>query len=583
MTRVTARAAVLIAVLVWSTGVSAQPRPMGFVEALSLPVIQDPQLSPDGRQVVFAMETADWKANRRISHLYRINVDGTDQVQLTFGERGETSPRWSPDGAQLAFLARRDGDEHNQIYLLHAGGGEARRLTTLASAPSSIAWAPDGTRLFLVAPDAKTPEEREKDRLQDDVYAFEETNFKQRHLWTVDLAGATTRVTEGAFSVGQFAISPDGSRLVMSRAPSPLLEFSHLAELWVTDARGGDARQLTSGNRVSEGSLSISPDNGRVLFRAGANEALDGYHNGKVFVLPLAGGTARLATPADATYDVSDAEWSKDGSTIFFVASLGVHDEVFSLDVAVAARDRAHERRAQPRGLRLPARRGPVRLHPQHRRAPRRGARRDARGPRAAARDARLRGSGVALPAGEAGTLHLEGARRADGRGPALLPGRVSRRPALPAHRGHPRRTGIVGQVRIQPRRAGLRRQGVCGAEAELPRQHGVWGRVPSRDVEGILQAVAPRRHDRHRRRDCEGPGGSREAREDGLERGRSHDEQDDHLHRSLQGGEQRGRRGELDLDVRTDRTIASSGRPGSAARRGRPTRRSMCTGITHR
>ena len=61
---------------VWAVGVSAQPRPIGFVEALSLPVIQDPQLSPDGRQVVFVMETADWKANRRLGHLYRINVDG---------------------------------------------------------------------------------------------------------------------------------------------------------------------------------------------------------------------------------------------------------------------------------------------------------------------------------------------------------------------------------------------------------------------------------------------------------------------------------------------------------------------------
>ena len=140
MDRVTARAVVVIAVLGWSIGASAQPRPMGFVEALSLPVIQDPQLSPDGRQVVFAMETADWKANRRVGHLYRINVDGTDQVQLTFGERGETSPRWSPDGTQVAFLARRDGDEHNQIYLLHSGGGEARRLTTHAAAPASIAW-----------------------------------------------------------------------------------------------------------------------------------------------------------------------------------------------------------------------------------------------------------------------------------------------------------------------------------------------------------------------------------------------------------------------------------------------------------
>jgi dipeptidyl aminopeptidase/acylaminoacyl peptidase len=334
MTRLIGRSAVVSAVLVWAIGAAAQPRPMGFVEALSLPVVQDPQLSPDGRQVVFAMEAADWKANRRISHLHRLDVDGSNLVQLTFGERGETSPRWSPDGTQLAFLARRDGDEHNQIYLLHAGGGEARRLTTHASAPTSITWAPDGTRLFFIAADDRTPDQREKARLQDDVYAFEETNFTQRHLWTADLAGATARVTGGAFSVGQYAISPDGSRLVMSRTSSPLLEFSHLAELWVSEARGGEARQLTSGNRVSEGSLSIAPDNTRVLFRAGANEAMEGYHNGKLFVLPLAGGPPRLVTPADATYDVSEAEWSKDGSAIFFVANLGVHDEVFSLEVA---------------------------------------------------------------------------------------------------------------------------------------------------------------------------------------------------------------------------------------------------------
>lgn len=334
MRRVTARAAVVTAAVMWAVAAAAQPRPLGFVEALSLPVIQDPQLSPDGRQVVFAMESADWKANRRISHLHRINVDGTDQVQLTFGERGETSPRWSPDGAQVAFLARRDGDDHNQIYLLHTGGGEARRLTTHASAPASLSWAPDGSRLYFVAADPKTAEEREKDRLQDDVYAFEETNFKQRHLWAVDLAGAATRLTDGAFSVGQYAASPDGSRLVMSRVPSPLLEFSHLAELWVTDHRGADAMQLTSGNRVSEGGLSVSPDNTRVLFRAGANEALEGYHNGKLFIVPIAGGPVRLVTPADATFDVRDAEWAKDGATIYFVANLGVHDELFGLDVA---------------------------------------------------------------------------------------------------------------------------------------------------------------------------------------------------------------------------------------------------------
>jgi dipeptidyl aminopeptidase/acylaminoacyl peptidase len=322
---------VLFAASAW-----AQPRALGFVDAISLPSVQDPQLSPDGQQLVFVLDAPDWKANRRVGHLHRIDVDGTDLVQLTFGERGESSPRWSPDGTQVAFLARREGDEHNQIYLLQMGGGEARRLTTHATPPSALAWAPDGARVYFLASDPKSAEEKEKERLQDDVYAFEETNFKQRHLWNVDLAGVSQQVTEGAFSITRFAISPDGTRLVTSRTSSPLLEFSHLNELWVSDVQGRDPRQLTSGNRVNEGGMAIAPDNARVLFVAGANEAMEGYHNGKVFVLPLSGGPARLVTPADAAYDVSEAEWSNDGSTIYFVANVGVHDEVFRLEVGTS-------------------------------------------------------------------------------------------------------------------------------------------------------------------------------------------------------------------------------------------------------
>jgi dipeptidyl aminopeptidase/acylaminoacyl peptidase len=328
------RAGAVIATLFWAVAAAAQPRPLGFVDAMSLPAIQDPHLSPDGTQVLFVMDAPDWKANRRVGHIYRIKVDGSDQVQLTFGERGETNPRWSPDGSQIAFLARRDADEQNEIYVLNAGGGEARRLTSHPTAPESIAWTPDGARIYFIAAEAKTKDEKERDRLRDDVYAFEETNFKQRHLWHVDLAGVAERVTEGAFSVMHFALSPDGTRLVTARAPSPLLEFSHLSELWVSDAMGHEARQLTSGNRVSEGGMAIAPDNARLLFTANANDAMEGYHNGKVFVIPLAGGRAQLVTPADAAYDVAEAEWSKDGSAIYFVAAVGIHDEVFRLDVA---------------------------------------------------------------------------------------------------------------------------------------------------------------------------------------------------------------------------------------------------------
>ena len=124
------RSALLVAcvLLVSVTAFAQEKRAMGFVDTLELPSLQDPQLSPDGKQILFVMDRPDWKSNRRSGHIYRINADGTNQVQLTFGEHGESAPRWSPDGKAIAFTARRDSDTHNQVYLLDASGGEARRF-----------------------------------------------------------------------------------------------------------------------------------------------------------------------------------------------------------------------------------------------------------------------------------------------------------------------------------------------------------------------------------------------------------------------------------------------------------------------
>jgi dipeptidyl aminopeptidase/acylaminoacyl peptidase len=320
-----------LTVTVWAQ----KKRALTFVDALELPSVQDPQLSPDGKQILFVMDGADWKANRRTGHIYRINADGTGQVQLTFGERGESSPRWSPDGRTIAFTARRDADANNQIYLLEVAGGEARRLTNHPTAPGNVTWAPDGKTIFFAASDAKSADEKEKDRVQDDVYSFEETNYKQRHLWTTDLEGKTKKITDGAdFSVSSYALSPDGTRLAISRTTSPLLEFSHLAEVWVMAADGSGAKQMTSGNRVSEGGLAISPDNTQLLFTAAANEKFEGYHNRKIFVMPMAGGAARQISPLDASYEVGEAAWSKDGRAVYFTANVGVSDQVFRLSPA---------------------------------------------------------------------------------------------------------------------------------------------------------------------------------------------------------------------------------------------------------
>lgn len=325
--------AVLVCLLLLSPVGAQEKRGRTFVDAIEQAIVGDPQLSPDGKQLLFTIDRADWKANRRIGHIYRINADGTGQVQLTFGERGESSPRWSPDGKSIAFTTRRDADTNNQIYLLNVEGGEARRLTSHATAPGTLTWAPDGKSIYFVAADAKSAEERERDRVFDDVYAFEENNFKQRHLWTTDLDGKTRRITEGDWNVSGYELSADGKRIAMQRTTSPLLEFADRTEVWVMDATGSNAKQLTN-NKVPDGNASLSPDGATVLYTSGSNEQGDLYYNTKLFLIPAAGGQARILLPATVPYGVENAAWSKDGKSIYFTANLGVHDELFKVDVA---------------------------------------------------------------------------------------------------------------------------------------------------------------------------------------------------------------------------------------------------------
>ena len=325
-------ALIVAAVSLQGLALAQTRRAMSPVDLIEIPRVIDAQLSPNGRQVLYIVDRPDWKANRRVGHIWRINADGSAAMQLTYGERGETSPRWSPDGGRIAFLARRGESEETQIFLLENDGGEARQLTRHAASVSNVQWAPDGKTIYFIAPEPKTQDEKDREKVRDDVYAYDE-NYKQRHLWTASADdGSTKRVTQGDFSVLSYQVSADGRRIAHHRSITPLLDNSDEGEVWVMNADGSAALQLTR-NTVGESGAEISPDGTQVLFTSGANAKFDTYYNENIFVVPAAGGEARLVVP-DLPSDVEAASWSKDGKSIYYVAGIGVRSALFQLDLA---------------------------------------------------------------------------------------------------------------------------------------------------------------------------------------------------------------------------------------------------------
>ena len=115
-----------------------------------------PVPSPDGKWVVASITESAYDPKAQVSDLWLIptsNSDGRKSRRLTGTAGGEGGVAWSPDGTRLAFSAKREGDDTDQLYLLDLRGGEAQRLTTLTNGARSPKFSPDGRRIAFSSTD----------------------------------------------------------------------------------------------------------------------------------------------------------------------------------------------------------------------------------------------------------------------------------------------------------------------------------------------------------------------------------------------------------------------------------------------
>ena len=113
--------ALLPAFLAWTTIAMAQSNHFEMMDVFQLEFASDPQISPDGKHIVYERNSTDIMEDRRRTKLWTVDADGSNHRKLTSRSVGESSPRWSPDGSMLAYLSQEEGKI--QIFLRWMGPG----------------------------------------------------------------------------------------------------------------------------------------------------------------------------------------------------------------------------------------------------------------------------------------------------------------------------------------------------------------------------------------------------------------------------------------------------------------------------
>jgi len=300
-------------------------------ELISLKRAGSPAISPNGQWIAYTVREANWDDNNYHTEIWLADARTGETRQLTSnGKKSSTSPAWSPDGTKLAFAT--DRDDKRQIYVIDPRGGEARKITAIEDGIGSFAWSPDGKSFAFTATDPKTDADKDREKKYGEFDVFGE-GYRMTHLWVYDIhAGKARRLTSGAFTVGQFAWSPDGREIAYDHRVNPANTSGETADIAVVSVADGASRDLVT-QPGADGGPVWSPD-GRTIAFASAMSKSYSFLNNAIAIVPAAGGKVEyLSTAFDENPSIVD--WTKAG--LFFSASQKTNACLFSIDPATKA------------------------------------------------------------------------------------------------------------------------------------------------------------------------------------------------------------------------------------------------------
>jgi dipeptidyl aminopeptidase/acylaminoacyl peptidase len=313
------RFAIALAMAVSLPG-AALPTAPGIDAALGFAVPTNPQISPDGAQVVYQLSRTNWEANAFESDLWLVDLSSPRRARrLNAGPGWNGDPQWSPDGRSIAFAS--DRGSKRQVFVIAAGGGESSRLTSVENGVNEFRWAPDSKSLAFTTDADRDPHPGRRDRYGDfEVVRSEATASSLWRVWPD--SRLKELIGNKRYSVGGFAWSPDGSRIAFQSEG-----------IYVLDVAGGAVSAVASGAGPCRNPV-WSPDGRRLAFETAGGDPGFYYSNWFIATAPAEGGQAR---PVTKSFDENANLYAWTPVGIFFGALARTASHLFVADPVTGA------------------------------------------------------------------------------------------------------------------------------------------------------------------------------------------------------------------------------------------------------
>jgi len=277
--------------------------------SLNLRSISDLQFSPDGSRLAFVVSEPP-KGELRARHIWLYDKQSGAIRQFTYSAKIEASPRWSPDGKQLAFLSNRE-EEQQQLYVMRADGGEATALTKGKRAVQRFAWSPDGKQIAFLAPDAKTEAEEKKVKDKDDAHVADKDE-KHARLWLLTVAtGEAKALTETKWEIHEAEWHPSSTGLMLIATDHP--ESDQNTERIFFFRLSDNSMTQVIAPRGPFGELRIAPD-GKTMAFIGCRE--DGPTPHDLMLAHHGDKAPQNLTGATIDRPIGEFRWAKDSGLL---------------------------------------------------------------------------------------------------------------------------------------------------------------------------------------------------------------------------------------------------------------------------